>query len=241
MAETFVLVHGSWHGGWGWEQVAARLREQGHTVYTPTLAGHGPGVERAGITHKDCVDTVVNLIEGENLRDVVLVGHSFGGTVISKAVERVPERIKRLVYWVAFVLNDGESLNDNVPEAYVDLFGSLAAASPDNTVMMPWEIWVSAFMQDATEAEAQEIYLKLSPEPYQPFVEKLDLKRFWSLDTPKSVVFCRQDIALPEGYWHPKMSSRLGQYKLVEMDGSHEALFTRPVELADNFIVAAHD
>jgi hypothetical protein len=67
----------------------------------------------------------------------------------------------------------------------------------------------------------------------------LNLRRFYSLDIAKSFIYCRQDKALPPGYFHPRMSSRLGAFKLLEMDGGHEVMFTRPRELADKLIEAA--
>jgi len=72
-------------------------------------------------------------------------------------------------------------------------------------------------------------------------LDKLDLTRFYSLAIPKSVIHCRQDKALPPGFFHPRMSSRLGKFKLVEMDGGHEVMFTRPAELADKLIEANSD
>ena len=98
MAETFVLLHGSWHGGWAWEPTAWCLRELGHTVYAPTYPGHWPGVNRAGITHDDYVRAVTDFIEQRDLRDVVLVGHSFGGSVVSRVSQEIPGRLKRLVF-----------------------------------------------------------------------------------------------------------------------------------------------
>src|SRR6516225_2938044 len=84
MQKTFVLVHGSWHGGWAWEAVIRRLSEKGYDVHAPTLAGHGPGVIRLRVTHQDCVASIVNYIQKHGLEDVILVGHSFGGTVVQK-------------------------------------------------------------------------------------------------------------------------------------------------------------
>jgi len=82
----------------------------------------------------------------------------------------------------------------------------------------------------------------LAPEPAQVNLDKLDLSRFHSLNTiPKSYIYCRQDRAMPPGYFHPGMSSRLGECKVVEMDGSHEAMFTRPAELAEKLIEASSD
>src|SRR5262249_9190274 len=98
MSETFVLIHGSWHGGWAWQAVTRWLAACGHRAYAPTLPGHGPDADRAGITHQDCVDAVVADIHRRELRDIVLVGHSFGGSIVEKVVERFPDRVKRLVF-----------------------------------------------------------------------------------------------------------------------------------------------
>ena len=108
---TFVLVHGVWHGGWCWSRVAARLRKRGHRVTTPTHTGLG---ERShllskSITMDTFVDDIVGHLTWEDLKDVVLVGHSFGGAPISGAADKVPERIKRLVYLDAAVMEDGET------------------------------------------------------------------------------------------------------------------------------------
>jgi pimeloyl-ACP methyl ester carboxylesterase len=133
MEKTFVLIHGSWHGGWAWQGVIRHLEEKGHRVYAPTLAGHGPAAERAGITHADCVNSVVDIIKKHDLREVVLVGHSFGGSVISRVVEYVPDRIERLIFLDAFVLEDGQSVYDNLPPYLIDLLNRLSQASPNNT------------------------------------------------------------------------------------------------------------
>src|SRR5437879_5204664 len=98
--KTFVLVHGGWHGGWCYRRVADRLTKAGHRVFTPTLTGVG---ERAhlmsvAINLRTHVTDVVNVIKCEDLTDVVLLGHSYGGLVISEVVERVPESISTLVY-----------------------------------------------------------------------------------------------------------------------------------------------
>ena len=120
MAETFVLLHGSWHGGWAWEPAAWCLRELGHEAYAPTYPGHQAGAPRAGIRHQDYVRSVVGFIEGRDLRDVVLVGHSFGGSVVSRVSQEIPERLARLVFHTAFVVEDGASVNDNFPEDQTD-------------------------------------------------------------------------------------------------------------------------
>lgn len=238
----YVLVHGSWHTGEHWQPVAEHLRKAGHEVHTPTVAGHGKNVNKA-VNHADCTRSIVDYIVDNDLTDFVLLGHSYGGTIISKVVEFVPERVRRLVYWNAFVPNDGESLNDNTPPHYQALFDQLAAASGDNTVMLPFQVWREVFINDADLELATKSYESLSSEPYQPFVDKLDLKKFYSLSTPRSYINCTEDNSLPAPHygWHPRMSSRLGLFRLVQIPGSHEVMFTAPERLAQAIIAAGRD
>jgi pimeloyl-ACP methyl ester carboxylesterase len=236
-----VLIHGSWHGGWAWQGVIRQLEDKGYRAYAPTLAGHGPATVHTGITHEDCVDSVVDFIVQHDLHEVILVGHSFGGSVISRVVGYVPERLARLIFLDAFVLEDGQSIYDNLPQYLIELLDRLSQASPDNTTLLPWEIWRDYFIQDAPDEVARALWQQLSHEPNHPNVEKLDNKGFHALDIPKSFIFCRQDMTLPPGSFHPGMSSRLGTYKLVEMDGSHEVMFTRPADVAEKLIEASSE
>jgi len=238
-----VLVHGSWHTGELWEPVAGHLRQAGHEVHTPTIAGHGAGADKR-VNHAQCTASIVDYIVGHDLRDIVLLGHSYGGTIIAKAAEAVADRLRRLVFWNAFVPLDGESLNDNVPPHYRALFEQLAAASADGGVMLPFPIWREAFINDGDLATAERTYALLSSEPYQPFVDKLDLKAFYGLQTPRSYIHCTEDTALPPGPewgWHPRMSSRLGLFRLVQVAGSHELMFTAPERLAAAIVAAGRD
>lgn len=109
---TIVIVHGAWGGGWAFKKVEALLRQKGFDVYRPQLTGQGDRVHlaRPDIGLNTHIDDVVNSILYEDLRDVVLVGHSYGGMVISGVADRVPDRIKRLVYLDAMVPNDGDSV-----------------------------------------------------------------------------------------------------------------------------------
>jgi pimeloyl-ACP methyl ester carboxylesterase len=110
---TIVIVHGAWGGAWAFKKVEALLREKNFNVYRPQLTGLGERVHlaRGDIGLSVHVDDVVNAILFEDLRDITLVGHSYGGMVITGVADRVPDRIKRLVYLDALVPNDGESVN----------------------------------------------------------------------------------------------------------------------------------
>jgi len=208
-------------------------------THAPTLPGHGPQAPRHDIRHQDCVDSVVAYIQQHRLEDMTLVGHSFGGTVVQKVAELLPDRVRSIVFIDALIVEDGHCVFDTLPSEYAALFNGLATASSDNTMLIPWEIWRDNFIQDAPETLARSLWEQLSPEPNQVNLDLLDLKRFYSLSIPSSFVYCRQDRALPQGYFHPRMSSRLGKFRLVEMDGSHEVMFTRPEELADRIIEAS--
>ncbi|MGH2415031.1 MAG: alpha/beta fold hydrolase [Microcystaceae cyanobacterium] len=239
---TFVLVHGAWHDGSAWEPVIKHLEAQGHRAFAPTIAGHGKGVNK-NVNHAQCTQSVADYIVDKDLIDVVLLGHSFGGTIIAKVAEAIGDRIRRLIFLDAFVLNDGESFTDNIPPDSQALFDRLARESDDNTVMLPFEIWREALINDADLELAKFSYAQLSSEPYQPLIDKLDLKQFYSLSIPKSYLYCSEDIALPQGEWgwHPRMSNRLGLFRFVQMPGSHEVMFSNPVGLAEKIIVAGRD
>lgn len=238
---TFVLVHGSWHDGAAWGPVIAELEARGHRAFGPTIAGHGKGVDKQ-VTHAQCVQSITDYIVAHDLTDIVLLGHSFGGTIIAKVAEAIPARIARLIFASAFVPLDGNRLLDEVPQNYRDLFQQLAEASGDNSVMLPFPLWRTGFMNDADEAQAQAAYDQLSSEPYQPLGEPLDLKQFYACSIPRSYLHFTDDVALPPGEWGwvPRMSSRLGEARFVEMPGSHEVIFTNPRGLAESIVEASH-
>jgi pimeloyl-ACP methyl ester carboxylesterase len=126
---TFVLVHGAWHGSWCWKRVRKALQARGHDVYTPTLSGVG---ERShlcspAIDLETHILDVVNLIRWEELTDIVLCGHSYGGCVVTGVADRLADRIRALVYLDAFVLGAGENLVHHLPDATRDRM--LAAAN----------------------------------------------------------------------------------------------------------------
>jgi len=239
---TYVLVHGAWHTGDHFEPLAEPIRAAGHTVHTPTIAGNRPGDDkRTGLA--EAIGSIVGCLRDEDLRDVVLMGHSYGGMVITGVADAVPERIRRLVYWNAFVPYDGEALNDLVPPHYVGLFDEIAAASADNSVMLPYPIWREAFINDAGEDEARAAYETLNPHPYATFTDKIALKTNPAANgLAKSYINCTEDTALPHSHgWHPRLSEKLGLFRLVQTSGSHELCFTNPGLLADKIMLAGRD
>jgi pimeloyl-ACP methyl ester carboxylesterase len=132
---TFVLVHGATAGGWEWKSTGKFLTDDGHTVYRATLTGLGERehLNSADIDLQTHINDVVNLILYEDLRDVVLTGHSYGGMVITGVIDRIPERIRHVVFLDAAVPDDGMSL--------WDLFDGTArdpSRFADGFMQVPW-------------------------------------------------------------------------------------------------------
>jgi len=242
MADTYVLVHGAWHCGELLETTAEFMRAVGHRCYCPTLAGNRPDDDRSKVGLQDAVQSIIDFIDENQLTGIRLVGHSYGGMVISKVADCRPDKISRLVYWNAFVPLDGQSLNDMIPAHYVELFGQLAAQN-NNAVTLPFPIWRDAFMNDADLQLAEFAYAKLRPHPYKTFTDKISLRiPCAELSMGKSYLNCQQDIALPHSYpWHPRLSERLGLFRLVECGGGHELCFTNPAVLAQKILEAGRD
>lgn len=239
---TYVLVHGAWHTGAEIEPVAAPIRAAGHEVHTPTIKGNRPGdTKTTGLT--EAIQSIVDYLVENNLKDVILLGHSYGGMVITGVADLAPERIRRLVYWNAFVPNNGESLNDMVPPHYVGLFDMIAAERGDGSVVLPFPIWREAFINDADLALAERAYGILNPHPLKTFSDKIALKANPAeMPLAKSYINCTEDTALPHSYsWHPRLSEKLGLFRLVQVPGSHELCFTDPVRLARAIMDAGRD
>ena len=239
---TYVLVHGAWHSGRELEPVAALIEVAGHQVYTPTIKGNAPGDPKTtGLA--ESIESIVDYLGREDLTEVVLVGHSYGGMIITGVADRIPGRLRRLVYWNAFVPDDGESVVDMTPPEYAALFGAIAAERGDGCVVLPFPIWRDAFMNDADLDTAERTYRLLNPHPLKTLTDKISLSTNPALMTvAKSYINCTEDISLPHHYpWHPRLSQKLGLFRLIQTPGSHELLFTNPARLAQAILVASRD
>ncbi len=169
--KTFVLVHGAWHGGWCWRRVADLLRAQGHTVFTPTLTGLG---ERSHLTSGAInLDThiadIVNVVKYEDLRDICLVGHSYGGWPVSGAAEQIFDRISSLVFLDAFLPDNGERPIDRTTEQI--RAGMLAAIERGEVGRAA----PTAAMFHVNEKDRAWVDAQLTPQPIGVYVQPIRL------------------------------------------------------------------
>jgi pimeloyl-ACP methyl ester carboxylesterase len=170
-AKTFVLVHGAWHGGWSWVRVADRLRARGHIVFAPTLTGLGERAHllRPGIDLSLHVADVLGVIKYERLNDVVLVGHSYGGCVISGVAEAMPDAIASIVFLDAFIPDNGDATVDLVPPAVQDVIRA-ALQRGDTTVPVR-----DAAAFKVNEKDRAWVDALATPQPIGTMIEKIKL------------------------------------------------------------------
>ena len=240
--QTYVLVHGAWHTGRELTSVAAMIGSAGHQVFTPTIKGNGPGDART-IGLPEAIASIVDFLIAHELKDIVLVGHSYGGMIITGVADRVGDRIRRLVYWNAFVPNDGESVFDMLPSELSEAFSAAAAEREDGAVVLPFPIWREALINDADLDTARRAYDCLNPQPLKTLTDKISLGTNPDrISVAKSYINCTEDISLPHHYpWHPRLSRKLGFFRLIQVPGSHELCFSNPPLLAQAIMQAGRD
>lgn len=225
---TFVLVPGAWQAGWAWQPVARRLREAGYEAVTLTVPGLADGDERAGLRLVDAVDHVVAEIERRDLHEVVLVGHSWGGYVITGAAHRLTGRLAEIVYYNAVVPARGTAMVDENAE-YAALTRAAIDASPDGTVGLFRE-QMGIFLPDADEQTRDLFFELLVPHPGGYFTDPLDVPDVTSLGVPAAYILSDDDHALARP--GTEFAARIGLTPLP-VPGGHQSMLTRPDEVAE--------
>jgi pimeloyl-ACP methyl ester carboxylesterase len=227
---TFVLVHGAWHGGWKWRFVAPILRRSGHEVFAPTLTGLG---ERAHLATPKVdldlhVQDVVALLEMEDLRGVVLVGHSYGGMVVTGVAERAPERIRRIVYLDAFVPANGKCLLDYVEAAvparaaaFRDEGGKSGFVSPPPLAL--WGIVEPGHVAYARQRETRH--------PFACFTQSVRLMNSSAAALPKTFICCTSPAT---GSFDQFAAKYRGdpRWRFHELATGHDAMILLPEQVA---------
>jgi pimeloyl-ACP methyl ester carboxylesterase len=230
---AFVLVHGAWHGAWCWARVLPQLRAAGHTAHAVTLTGVG---ERAhllarSITLDTHVADVVNLVCCEELDDVILVGHSYGGLMITGAADRLlarlpPTRVKHLVYVDAVVPHPGESWATHHPPELVATRLAAAAAHPQGALPPP-----DAALFGLTGADCDWVNRRQTPHPFGQYQEPLQFDAARMASVPHTFIDCTTPAWPSIAAMRQRVRSEPG-WRVHELATGHDAMVGAPGPLA---------
>jgi pimeloyl-ACP methyl ester carboxylesterase len=214
---TIVFVHGAWGGGWQFHKVQPLLEEAGYRVYRPTMTGLGERVHLASpeIGLSTHIEDIVNVLEFEDLREVVLVGHSYGGMVIAGVADRVPDRIGRMVYFDAFVPSDGESVMSLLGEA-IDGMATAGGGGAEPWQLVP--LWVK-------EGKAPPVDV---PQPILTFTEPIVLDNPEAAQIPAAFLLTVEVGKETDSFDVFADRARARGWDVVEMEGGHNPQWFQP-------------
>jgi pimeloyl-ACP methyl ester carboxylesterase len=238
MVDTYVLVHGGGHGGWCYRKVAKLLRDAGHDVYTPTLTGLGERRHLLSI-HTDLsthITDITNTLEYEDLRGVILVGHSYGGMVITGVADRAADRIRELVYLDAAHPRDGQSLVDTAPTSMAFARSSSRLVNGVELVMWPNDEMVAA-MGVSDSDDIAVLRARMTPHPWKAFEERLSFANGdAALRIPRTNINCTASLR------HSSDADRAKQldgHRNFEIDTGHDLMMTEPRKVTDMLLEVA--
>ena len=236
--KTYVLVHGTWHGGWCWHWVAQRLRAAGHRVIAPTATGCGERYhliepETGLSTH---IDDVIHAIEWEELDDVILVGHSFAGTTITGVADRIPERTRRIVFFDALIPTRERpaAINpDPVTGDWPDWWKERMTSFIDGYKMIFWDHYEAKMLvpEDAQELIAL-LRRRLTWHPMRQWTEPLKLVNGGWAAHPRTLIHAVGQVYSPssEAMVGP---ARAPGWQFIELDVARDSMLTHPDRLAE--------
>jgi pimeloyl-ACP methyl ester carboxylesterase len=224
---TFVLVHGTGHGGWCWRSVVPLLRAAGHEVYTPTLTGVG---ERAHLlaptvdlsTH---IADVANLLYYEDLSEVALVGHSYAGMVVTGVAGAAPERLSRLIYLDAYIPSAGESWYDLQPPGWADSLRAELAGSWQRPPGDPVALGVT------DPALVGWMQARLTPHPLATYEQRLPEGSPMAAGIPGAYIHCTQGPGAPRFAGFAALAEERG-WPVRYLATGHDAMLSAPEQVA---------
>jgi pimeloyl-ACP methyl ester carboxylesterase len=217
---TIVIVHGAWGGSWAFRRVDELLRQKGFNVYRPQLTGLGERVHlsRPDIGLSTHIDDVVNTILFEDLHDIILVGHSYGGMVITGVADRVPDRIHRLVYLDALLPNDGESVM-SIQGSRTDWLKPMIKGD----FIVP--IWVKADQPPPHDV----------PQSIKTFTDPISLKNKAALKLPATYILtvAAGKEAKDDDFWSQAQRAKERGWPVLQLTADHNAQWSAPEALVE--------
>jgi pimeloyl-ACP methyl ester carboxylesterase len=229
-----LIAHGAWSGGWSWRKMRPLMAAAGHDLITPTYTGLG---ERRHLAHpmidlETHVEDVLNLLDCEELGDVVLLGHSYGGMVATGVADRARERIRSLIYLDAFVPNDGQCLLDlQPPEVRARMLASVQASGNG------WQVPPYPTPHDTAPEDVAWYERHRGPQPLRTFSTALRLRN-GPLTLPRSYIHCSGKIGHDSFRQFADRLRDAPGWRFFEMAASHSPHITAPGRLAEILVEA---
>jgi len=221
----FVLAHGAWSAAWAWKKVRPLLGARGHELYAPTLTGLGERGHHASpaVDLETHISDVVAVLDYEDLRDVILIGHSYGGMVATGVADRVPERLRQLIYLDAFVPTEGKCLLDYLSR---DFRTHMVENAADG-----WRVPANPIPPDTSPEDVAWIEPRRLTQPLRTFQQPVRLKH-GETTLPRSYIYCR---LAPLGDPFRQFAERAKRegWRYFELDASHSPNVTAPTALTD--------
>ena len=233
-AKTFVLVHGAWHGGWCWRRVSDLLEKKGHKVFAPTMTGLG---ERSHLidakvnlaTH---VTDIVNVIKWEGLKDIVLVGHSYGGVIISGVAEQARDAIGSIVFLDAFVPESGDSLADKASQPVRDAIAPLAQKGELAMKAVPAAVF------RVNEKDRAWVDAMCTPHPLATLTDKITLTGARDRIAKKAYIRAKGYPSVPFDGFHDKLKADAA-WRVYELASGHDVMVDMPDRLSEILVEVA--
>jgi pimeloyl-ACP methyl ester carboxylesterase len=219
---TFVVAHGAWSAGWAWKKMRPLMLGAGHALWTPSYTGLG---ERAHLARPDVdldthIQDIVAVLETEDLKDVILIGHSYGGMVATGVADRARNRIGKLVYLDAFAPTDGQAVFDLVPPDIAEKMRAGAAASPGG-----FGIPSNPMPSDTSPEDQAWALPRRLPQPVKAFSTRLKLSAEPS--APRNYIYCTR-IGIGDTFGRFLARAKREGWRTFEIDASHNPHITAP-------------
>ena len=225
---TFLVAHGAWSAGWAWKKMRPLLRARGHELFTPTYTGLGERVHLAS-PHVDLethIADILGVLQFEDLRGVVLIGHSYGGMVATGVADRAPERLAQLVYLDAFVPRDGQCL--------FDLLGAESSArmrEAARTVVDGWRTPPSSVPPDTSEEDVAWVTPRRVMQPLRTLEQPVQLTGAGAR-LPTAYIYCTRSRPGDVFRQFAERARTEAGWRYFEIDASHNLYITAPEALA---------